>query len=578
MGLDVVKYYRRLFKIPSLTMILIEHAILSLIFSLYMRGLTLESILNGILIFTVIPLLSDLITRLICRSEPLLNFRRLSGLTLFSNVTVVLVSLIFTPLKYLGVPMDRILLMGFPLSVALRFMVFRVLAFKKTSLPLFIIQPLSCVLMLTYVYDLTLYSNILTALLVVLLTTHMYLSLVDREVRPIIGFSGLMLFRAFLANWMENLDGPIENVLEELGVESEHSIDLLIFKTSNRRTAVIVPYIHPGPFKNVGSSLLPWSIQVFTEKEFKCEAVAVPHGISTHIYNLTSKKYISKILDALSSLKLEFNISEASKPIRVYHGDAQAICQSFDRTAFLVLTLAPNPMEDIPPKVKTILKDYGRFLGFESVMVVDAHNSFSWDIHSMSDETLQALIEAGKTALCMASKAEFNRFKIGFSKKHMHGYDVKDGIGPGGIVLHLFMVENSLYAYVTVDGNNMVSGLREKIIQNLKEMGVSEAEVFTTDTHMVNAVVLDRGYHPIGEAIDEKSIIQAVLDAFKEAYSRLEWASAYYGETTVRDLKVLGDGLSKLTKSLEESTKKAKRLAFNIMIPLLIISMLIVIF
>jgi len=111
----------------------------------------------------------------------------------------------------------------------------------------------------------------------------------------------------------------------------------------------------------------------------------------------------------------------------------------------------------------------------------------------------------------------------------------------------------------------------------LKEIGVSDAEVFTTDTHMVNAIILDRGYNPIGEAVDEKSIIQSVLEAFKEAYSRLEWASAYYGEATVSGLKVLGDGLSKLLESLESSVKKAKSLAFNLMIPLLIASMLMIV-
>jgi putative membrane protein len=234
-------------------------------------------------------------------------------------------------------------------------------------------------------------------------------------------------------------------------------------------------------------------------------------------------------------------------------------------------------MEDIPPKIKTILEDYGRSLGFKSVIVVDAHNSFSWNVHSMDDSVAEALVEAGKMALHMASKAELNRFKLGFSRRYIYGYGVKDGIGPGGVVLHLFMVEGSLYAYVTIDGNNMVSGLREKIVQKLKEMGVSDVEVFTTDTHMVNATVLNRGYNPVGEAVDEKSIIQSVLDAFKEAYSGLEWASVYYGEATVSGLKVLGDGLSKLLESLESSVKKAKRLAFNLMTPLLIASMLMMV-
>ncbi len=576
MGFDVVRYYRRLFKIPSLRVILAEHVILGLIFGLYIGGLNFEYCLKGFLAFTVASLSSDSVTRFLCKSEPLLNFRRISGLTLFSNLTVLVSTLLFTPLRYLGFSTDRILLIGFPPSVALRFMVFKTLAFKESYNLLSIVQPLTCLLTLIYVYDLAVHPTLPIALLVTLLATHVYLSLVNKEAKLITGFNGLTLFRAFLADWMENLDEPIENVLEELGVESEHSVEILIFKTSKGRTAIVVPYIHPGPFKNVGSSSLPWSIQSFTEKLFGCEAVAVPHGVSTHTYNLTSKKYILRVLEALSSLKPEFNISKSSKPVRAFSDPAQAICQSFNGVAFLALTLAPNPMEDIPLKVKTILEVYGRSLGFKSVIVVDAHNSFSWDVHSMDDSVTEALVEAGKMALHMASKVELNRFKLGFSKRCIYGYGVKDGVGPGGVVLHLFMIENSLYAYVTIDGNNMVSGLREKIVQKLKEVGVSDVEVFTTDTHMVNAIILNKGYNPIGEVIDEKSIIQSVLEAFKEAYSRLEWASAYYGEVTVSGLKALGDGLPKLLESLESSVKKAKRLAFSLMTPLLMASMLII--
>lgn len=578
MGLDVnvVKYYRRLFRIPSLTVILIEHTILGLLFGLYVGGLNFNSILKGILTLTLTSVLSDFFTRLACRSEPLLNFRRILGLSLFSNVIVFLSSLIFAPLKFLGVSWDRILLVGFTFSTALRFIVFKVLSFKRISHLFFIIQPSVCMLAFIYVWNLTPPLSLVASLLLVSIATIMYLRSVDSEAKPLTGFNGLTLFRAFLANWMEDLDGPIENLLEELGVKSECSVDVLIFETSERRTAMVIPYIHPGPFKNVGSSPLPWNIQTFIENEFKCEAVAVPHGVSTHIYNLASKKYIPKVLNALSSIKPEFRISRASKLIRIRSGIAQATCQLFDGVALLSLTLAPKPMEDIPSDVKITLEEYGRLLGFKSVIVIDAHNSFSWDMLHITNETKQALLEAGKIALYTASKAELNEFKIGFSRKHIYGYSVEDGIGPGGVVLHLFALDGSFYAYVTIDGNNMVSGLRDKIVQKLKEAGISDAEVFTTDTHMVNAVVLGKGYHPIGEKIDEGYIIGIVLDAFREAQSKLKWASAYYEKITLYDLKVFGDGLSKLTTSLEASIKKARHLAFNLVISIFIASMLIV--
>ena len=78
-------------------------------------------------------------------------------------------------------------------------------------------------------------------------------------------------------------------------------------------------------------------------------------------------------------------------------------------------------------------------------------------------------------------------------------------------------------AYVVIDGNNMVSGLREEILTSLKGLGIEEGEVFTTDTHSVSALILGKqGYHPIGEAMDKRKLVDYIKQATLEATSKLE--------------------------------------------------------
>jgi putative membrane protein len=50
-------------------------------------------------------------------------------------------------------------------------------------------------------------------------------------------------------------------------------------------------------------------------------------------------------------------------------------------------------------------------------------------------------------------------------------FTVHDGMGSGGISVIVVEVDDQKVAYVTIDGNNMVSGLREKILASLKELG-----------------------------------------------------------------------------------------------------------
>ena len=109
----------------------------------------------------------------------------------------------------------------------------------------------------------------------------------------------------------------------------------------------------------------------------------------------------------------------------------------------------------------------------------------------------------------------------------------------------------------------MISGLRERIISAVKSIGVDECEVFTTDTHAVNAVVMDRrGYHPVGEVMDNEKLIGYVKETVSSALSKLEKVKVSCVNVTVPKVKVIGaEKLEKLCLLTDEALKKAKKIS-----------------
>jgi putative membrane protein len=166
-----------------------------------------------------------------------------------------------------------------------------------------------------------------------------------------------------------------------------------------------------------------------------------------------------------------------------------------------------------------------------------------------------------------ASKSQVADLQAGAAKVMPQGFSLKDGIGPGGVIALVVRVGRQTTAYITIDGNNMVSGLRERILLSVSEMGIDEGEVFTTDTHAVNAVVLDaRGYHPLGEAIDHETLINCVKEATAQALANLEPAEVGWRVETVPNVKVIGESqIQALCMLVDEASRRARNAAITIL-------------
>ena len=577
------KRYSSLFTLPSRRKITLLLCILCIFggvstilpLSLSYNGLVLGLMFSASLFFIIV--LSDfIITQSCMKADHVFNLRRCLGLSLFS-------SLFWLGFTFLGAIINvffgnldiwiKFFLFGFYTALILRLLVFSTASFadRGSAILSSLLQPILCIVPIVFMrsvikYDLTsLFIFFSLSIPITVATVFLFTYLLDNVGKKTLGMPSLSLFKAFLVNWTENMNAPLEIFLERLGDEMDIRLSLLAFRSGARVKAVIVvPECHPGPFRNVGSSLLPYMIQGALEDKLQCVA-SVPHGLLGHGFDLSSRFQSQKVVEGvLSCVDFSHFNSEVTPFIRIRKDGASASCQIFGDCAFVTLTIAPETMEDLPHELASLIVSEAENRGLSSAVVVDAHNSINGPFKL--DEATQSLRKVAVTSLEETLSAKRSPFEVGAAKVIPKEFGVKEGMGPGGISVIITEVGDQKTAYVTIDGNNMMSGLREKILAMLREIGIADGEVLTTDTHVVAGVVpTARGYYPIGEAIDHTELISYIREAAVKALDDLKPAEVSRRIGTVPNVKVIGEkSIADLCLLVDEAMKQAKKLAVSL--------------
>jgi putative membrane protein len=395
-------------------------------------------------------------------------------------------------------------------------------------------------------------------------------SILDNVGKKTLGISSMLLFKAFLLNWTADLNTPFEEFLEKLGENRDVEVCLIQFSSSKPKAVIVVPSIHPGPFKNVGSSLLPSMLKAALEKRLGC-VVCVPHGLFGHEFDLSSQTQSQKVIDRVVELaNLEVSESRATPFVKVTDGLATACCQVFGNLAFVSFTLSPKTTEDLPQELGSFVRNESERHALKHSVVVDAHNSI--DGTADTQKALEALEKVTVSCLEKVASMKPSIFEVGAATLIPKEFDIKQGMGPGGITTVIVKAGKQKTAYVVIDGNNMVSGLRENILSCLHSLQFDEGEVFTTDTHSVNAVILgNRGYHPVGEVMSHETLIGHIKSAVLAALSNLEPVKVAYSSVVVPSVKVIGGKqLERLCLLIDRTLEKAKK----VIVPILALSSL----
>lgn len=578
-----VKHYSSLFKLPSyrkvvlfLALITFGGGFLSTIILFPSFAGLVSGILLGFSLFFTNLIIDFAQSIFISGLDPIYDRRRVVALSLFSWslwLFFIFVGVAFAELLVLPLWVIRFCFLGFSAVTILRTIVlFSTSSADYTRLfALSILQPCSCIIPFLVFWEprigypiasIVLFS--ISSLAISLISSLFFISILNHVGTKILGVPSLSLFKAFLLNWIADLNAPFEKLLEKFGTNQNVEVSLIRFNSSKPKAAIIVPSIHPGPFKNIGSSLLPSMLKSALERELNC-IVCVPHGLFGHEFDLASQIQNQKIICHVVELaSQESSEAKATPFIKISEGLATACCQIFGNFAFLSFTLAPNTTEDLPQELGLFVRQEAEKYGLTCSAIINAHNSIDGTTNMQN-----ALADFKKvTTMCLKKAASMKQlpFEIGAGTVIPKEYGLKEGMGPGGITAVVVKVGIQRTAYVVIDGNNMVTGLREKILSNLNSMQIEEGEIFTTDTHSVNAVILgDRGYHPIGEAMDHGKLISYIKGVTFAALSNLEPVNVAYATTTIPDVKVIGDTQIKtLCLLIDKTLQKAKEVAIPI--------------
>ncbi len=582
-----VKRYSDLFTLPSHRTLFIELVVASLLSGILVTttlrltqpyGLVLGLVLG--VTFFVSTLASDFVIHFgSVNTDPVFSFRRCTALSVYAllgwvglTIAGVLANSLVPEIWF------RFLILGFCASFALRLLVFLAVSFASLARIVVFAGLQPTVYMISVAYtastagmfnlDLTLLSFFILCTFVTVTAVCVYVYSIDRVGLTVLGVRSFSVLKAFMANWTADLNAPFERLFERFSQESEIQLSAMSFrnKRSTIKATMIVPAFHPGPFKNIGSSALPYLLQKAVEGKFKDCIVMVPHGLSGHNLDLATQAENQLVLER--TLKLTETLSrfgtDATPFLQIRRNGASVGCQVFDGCALLTLTLAPETMEDLPPELNNLIIDAAKKDRLAAAIAVDAHNSINGPFRIA--EVIRPVQEAALASLERVCKLEAVEFQVGVAQVKPTEFGLKEGMGPGGIAVLVVKTGDQTTAYVTIDGNNMITGLREKILAVLAENGISGGEVFTTDTHMVNAVVLNaRGYHPVGEAMNHEILIGYIKQATMSAIENLEPAEVAWATDKVPKVKVIGEQqIAAMSTLLDKSMKRARNLAVSI--------------
>jgi putative membrane protein len=529
-----------------------------------------RSLLLGVSVFAAVLLADYILNKTALRSDPIYVLRRAVALSLFCWILwlfFVILGVVLGTIFGLWLWINLCLL-GFAAVLTFRAVVFGSTSSAGVLQRLFsaLFPPFLSIAAFMVFWEWFAKANSLRFLPFLVISpfvgcafAFLFIFVLDRMGRRKYGVPSMPLFRAFMLNWVAGLNAPFEKFLEKLGEDEDIEVTILKFDSHKPKAAIIVPLVHPGPFKNIGSSLLPSMLKRDFEKEFGGHT-CVPLGILGHELDLASQAQNQKIIDqVINSAKFPASIDKATPFVKVTEGFATASCQVFGKTALLSFTLAPKTTEDLPQQLGRVVHEEAEKLGLECDIVVNAHNSID-DVVDV-DGSLDTLRDVASKCLSKAVSLPSYAFEVGAFTVYPKEFDLKDGMGPGGITAVVVKVAEQKTAYVVIDGNNVVSGLREEILSALKAVGFHESEIFTTDTHAVSAVVLGRrGYHPVGEVMNHETLIQYIQEAAKTAAANLETCNAGCLRLVVPKVRVIGQArLESMTLLVDKALQRAKQ-------------------
>jgi predicted neutral ceramidase superfamily lipid hydrolase len=253
------------------------------------------------------------------------------------------------------------------------------------------------------------------------------------------------------------------------------------------------------------------------------------------------------------------------------HGTSHVSVLSFGRTGIVTLTRAPHITEDIAPAVSIVFKSLLKHFVDEPVMI-DAHNARYASASSVElavvplnsqfmDEYIRAIEKLGKPS--HSSKGVL----AGSAATELYNSIGRPlDLGPGNINFVVFQFNEFKKGMLQFNANNMLPSFGRRLKHYIKSKYGIDTEVYTTDTHFVNA--LNRSAdNVLGRHTRIDKLLPYVDNVVQQAMKGLEPVTVYYSKEQIKNFAVWGaNSREKIMAVMDSVIYIAK-----ILVPLIII-------
>ena len=332
------------------------------------------------------------------------------------------------------------------------------------------------------------------------------------------------------------------NPFRNTGEKTDVLYQALSIEQEQVRHLMTVPWLHPGPLGSIGGNL-PAELRHHLNQKF--QNVTFLHTYVDHtldpIFMDDVIQNIEELTDKLFSESVL--IDTATKVFRIHQDGITLHGLRAGNIYVLFSSFAPDMTEDISPDIgKEILSKYR-----DNILLIDCHNSVGfWGMEAESmrpeDDKAHLLVKAVDSMRDMLSSAQSFPIQAG-----MAGCEVEIP-GIRHISVLVFRIDNQTSAFVTLDANNLLPGLRESACENLKSLDINQCEILTTDSHLGQEAM--RMFGKVG-TVGRDALIKIIVDQAKKAQGKIGPAKLRYGFGRF-EAKVLGHIFEKLMQTSDK--------------------------
>jgi len=360
----------------------------------------------------------------------------------------------------------------------------------------------------------------------------LFFMIINAPMKTNLGLSSTDAMSYLFSAWLYH-NKDVEKAFEQVGEDAKTILSVMGFKRKSDTVFFVTPYVHFGPFGNLGGSEFSSLIAQEIDQKHGSRTF-VFHGTVTHDLNPVASSELSKLMSAFEATLADAAYKDAKVSISLGQSqECRAQALMLGDSAMIGLSRAPQTTEDINFGLGLALISEAE-KRLETAMVVDQHNAETGDITSFEPGSLAGFGYMNAIKDCLGKNPAKKALRLGVAFRSVDS----DVLGRAGIKVAVFS-SSPEYVVVLIDSNGVTPKFRDRLEAEIRKLGKSkgrdfEIGIFTTDTHQTNMV---RGVlNPLKE---EENILAAIMSGCSEAMSDMQEAK-FFADKRWFDIRVIG--------------------------------------